>query len=106
MRRVPKALLATSLAFASAAALAHGNASHERKAARPMSSEEKPFGREGDAKRVSRSVNVVMSDQMRFTPDALTVRQGETIRFRVKNAGNTMHEMVLGTMADLKEHAE
>jgi uncharacterized cupredoxin-like copper-binding protein len=34
------------------------------------------------------------------------VRRGETVRFRVTNAGKAMHEMVLGTLADLREHAE
>ena len=34
------------------------------------------------------------------------VQPGETIRFEVKNSGKTMHEMVLGTMQDLTEHAE
>ena len=28
------------------------------------------------------------------------------MRFDVKNAGKTMHEMVLGTMKELHEHAE
>ena len=64
------------------------------------------FGREGDPKKVSRTVKVDMSDRMRFSPAELTVREGETIRFRVTNSGNTMHEMVLGTLDDLKSHAE
>lgn len=64
------------------------------------------FGREGDPKKVSRTVNVEMSDAMRFTPAELTVRQGETIRFRVRNAGKVAHEMVLGTLEELRQHAE
>jgi uncharacterized cupredoxin-like copper-binding protein len=47
-----------------------------------------------------------MSDRMRFTPANMTVKQGETVRFRVKNNGKVLHEMVLGTMAQLKEHAD
>ena len=81
------------LALAGAAA-AHEGASGER-----------AFGREGDPNAVSRTVNVMMSDKMRYTPARLTVTQGETIRFRIKNSGQSMHEMVLGTMAELKEHA-
>ena len=64
------------------------------------------FGREGDPKKVSRTVRVEMSDRMRFSPAELTVRQGETIRFRVGNSGKVVHEMVLGTLEDLKSHAE
>ena len=43
---------------------------------------------------------------MRFTPDALEIRQGATVRFIVKNSGKTMHEMVIGTLKELKDHAE
>ena len=43
---------------------------------------------------------------MRYTPSAIKVRQGETIRFIVKNNGKFLHEIVLGTMAELKEHGE
>ena len=36
----------------------------------------------------------------------LSVRQGETVRFVVKNSGKVKHEMVLGTEKELKEHYE
>jgi uncharacterized cupredoxin-like copper-binding protein len=55
---------------------------------------------------VSRSVEVRMDDQMRFTPADIEVRAGETIRFVVHNAGKTAHEMVLGSDADIREHAQ
>jgi uncharacterized cupredoxin-like copper-binding protein len=90
----------------SASALAHEGATQHKKAGGPISTEENAFGREGDPKKVSRTIDVDMSDKMRFTPDALAVKQGETIRFRVRNSGQVMHEMVLGTMEDLKEHAD
>jgi uncharacterized cupredoxin-like copper-binding protein len=89
-----------------AAALAHGEAKHDERAARPVSKEETAFGREGDPKKASRTINVDMSDRMRFTPAELTVKRGEIVRFRVKNSGQVMHEMVLGTMDALKSHAE
>jgi uncharacterized cupredoxin-like copper-binding protein len=76
------------------------------KAARPGSTRATPFGRAGDAKKATRTVEVDMSDRMRFAPAQLTVRQGETVRFRVRNSGKVMHEMVLGTMDELKKHAE
>ena len=43
---------------------------------------------------------------MRFTPATITVKKGETIRFFVKNAGKVPHEMVVGSLQELKEHAE
>ncbi|MCU0764635.1 MAG: cupredoxin family protein, partial [Burkholderiaceae bacterium] len=45
-------------------------------------------------------------DTMRFAPADLTVRQGETIRFIVRNDGKVMHELVLGTLQELQQHAE
>lgn len=55
---------------------------------------------------ITRSVEIRMDDQMRFTPSKVDVREGETIRFVVHNAGKTAHEMVLGSDADIREHAQ
>lgn len=46
-----------------------------------------------------------MTDAMRFTPDTLTVKEGETVRFVVRNTGRMMHEMVIGTPDELAKHA-
>jgi uncharacterized cupredoxin-like copper-binding protein len=83
-------------AFASIAA-AQGHAGHGLA--------EKAFGQKGDPKKVSRTIDLDLSDAMRFAPAELSVKQGETVRFRLKNSGKVMHEMVLGTMQDLKSHA-
>lgn len=96
--------------FSAGAALAHGD-KHGDKAAAPAAAaaaaaEEHAFGRPGDPKKVAREVLVTMGDDMRFRPAQISVRQGETVRFRVKNGGKVMHEFVLGTMQDLKDHAE
>jgi uncharacterized cupredoxin-like copper-binding protein len=64
------------------------------------------FGQTGDPKKVTRTVRVDMADTMRFTPAALTVRQGDTVRFVIGNSGKVMHEMVIGTDKELAEHAE
>ena len=89
------------------AAGSHGDATQKGKTGnRTVAAEEKAFGREGDPKKVTRTVNVDMSDRMRFSPASLTIRQGETVRFVVKNSGKVLHEMVIGTLAELKEHAE
>ena len=55
---------------------------------------------------VSRSVEVRMDDTMRFTPDTLQVQAGETLRLVVHNAGQIEHELVLGSDAKIREHAE
>jgi uncharacterized cupredoxin-like copper-binding protein len=94
---------------ASAGLTAHAHEAHRKPAgAKPaaISTEEKAFGRQGDPKRATRTIQVDMSDRMRFTPDAISVSQDETVRFVVRNSGKVMHEFVLGTMAELREHAE
>ena len=46
-----------------------------------------------------------MTDSMRFTPAEVSVQQGETVRFVVKNSGAVKHELVIGSLKELKEHA-
>jgi uncharacterized cupredoxin-like copper-binding protein len=62
-------------------------------------------GKPGDAAKVSRTINIDMSDNMRFSPDEASIKAGETVRFVVNNKGRLDHEMVIGTLAELKEHA-
>jgi len=64
------------------------------------------IGKPGKATNAKRTVKVEMLDTMRFKPQSITVKQGETIKFIVKNPGKVKHEMVLGTEKELKEHAE
>ena len=80
----------------------HGHANHQDHHA----SLETPYGKPGDAARVKRSIEVVMSDDMRFTPSNIQVRRGETVRFLVRNAGQVRHEFSLGTKQELEEHYE
>lgn len=90
-------------------AVAHGSEDHAAKAGDGHAHEHHDsdaIGVAGVAAKASRTVSVDMSDQMRFTPSSLAVRQGETIRFVVKNSGAVKHEFVLGTEKELKEHYE
>jgi uncharacterized cupredoxin-like copper-binding protein len=98
---------ATALALGAGAAWSHSR-SHEKAAAKPtqVNAEEYAFGRAGDPKKVNRTIEVGMDDSMHFTPGDLVVGRGETIRFVVRNDGKIMHEMVVGTMKELREHAE
>ena len=64
------------------------------------------IGKPGVASKVTRIVTIDMKDDMRFYTSMIDVKQGETIRFIVKNSGNLKHEMVLGTDKELKEHYE
>ena len=85
-------------------AQAHGDKAHA--AAGPVKKEQKPWGIAGDARAVRRTITVRMGDDMRFRPDRITVRQGETVRLVMHNEGKLMHEFVIGTPPDLAEHAE
>jgi len=42
---------------------------------------------------------------MRFTPDRIQVKQGETVKISIRNEGQVMHEFVLGTKKELDNHA-
>lgn len=97
--------LLVGLSFATMAlpALAH-QASH--KAHHDMPKEQKEWGIGGDAKAVTRTIEITMLDTMRFVPDQITVKQGETVRLTVKNVGKVMHELVIGTKQELDTHAE
>ncbi len=63
-------------------------------------------GRPGDPAKVSRTIEVTMDDTMRLTPNQINVTAGETVRFFLKNTGKMPHEMMIGSMDELKEHAE
>ena len=95
-------VLAIAGLTAGSAALAHGEKPH---AATSVVKEQKPWGIAGDAKDVSRTVELRMEDTMRFKPDHLTVRVGDTIRIVMQNDGKLMHELVIGTRRVLDEHA-
>ena len=47
-----------------------------------------------------------MNDRMRFSPERLAVRQGETVRLVVRNTGQVAHELSLGTLQDLLAHRD
>jgi len=94
----------TTVSSHTAVVLAHGDAAHGKKEAAVVK-EQKPWGIAGDAKAAKRTIEVRMTDAMRFTPDRIEVTQGETVRFIHKNGGAILHEFVLGTKKELDEHA-
>ncbi|HSC76475.1 MAG TPA: cupredoxin family protein [Pseudomonadales bacterium] len=82
-----------------------GHSHHDNMNAGAMA-EESNFGKPGIASKVTRTIEVSMGNDMRFTPNLIQIKQGETIRFILKNTGSTPHEMVLGTADEIREHAE
>ena len=63
-------------------------------------------GMAGDPAKVSRTIPIEMNDTMRFTPDKISVKAGETVRFFIVNKGKLQHEMVIATAEEIDEHAE
>jgi uncharacterized cupredoxin-like copper-binding protein len=104
-RRILACVLAISLGFATGA-LGHGDEKHVSEKAESADGHAAAIGGPGDPDQITRSIDVEMSDEMRFRPDSIRVERGETIRFAVRNVGKLKHEMVLGTIDELREHAE
>lgn len=106
MKNISTLTLAAALACSLTTGLtwAHGDADHPKKA-NAVRKEQKAWGIAGDKKAAKRTIEFSMTDNMRFTPDRLEVKQGETVRIVLKNAGSQLHEFVLGTKAELDEHA-
>lgn len=100
----PTLLLIALLAMtATLPAHAHGEKKHAP--ATEAAAEQTAWGIAGKPVQVTRTVTIDMTDAMRFVPDALTVQEGETVRFVVRNRGRMLHEMVIGTPDELAKHA-
>ena len=76
--------------------LCYSSASH--------SNSEVDIGKSDDSSKVSRIIKLTQVDNM-FLPSEITVREGETIQFVIKNGGERKHEMLMGSMAELKKVA-
>ena len=120
------AVMVASLISLIPTAFGHGDSGHgQPKPVDYSKAEEMPFGRAGDSRKASRTISIHMDDRMQFVaanggrttdvrpgaaphtmPGDILVKRGETVRFVVHNDGKVMHEMVIGTMKELQEHAE
>jgi uncharacterized cupredoxin-like copper-binding protein/Cu/Ag efflux protein CusF len=93
------AYFAASILVLASSAFAAGNHAHGH-------AETDAIGKPGKAANVQRTVMIDMLDSMRFVPESITVKHGETVKFTVKNSGKVKHEMVLGTEKELLAHYE
>jgi len=85
-----------------------GTHSHGHDAAKPAPGHHdaaNDIGVPGDPKQVIRTFRLSAGDDNKFRPAAVTVRAGETIKIVLKNEGKLKHELMIGTQAELKEHA-
>ena len=54
------------------------------------------FGKPGKAADVTRTIEVTMKENF-YEPESIGVKAGETIRFKITNKGELVHELNLGT---------
>lgn len=88
--------VALSLSGVAIAAPGHGHGDHHA---------DSRIGQPGKSEEVSRTVEVVMHDNY-YEPENLTVKEGETVRFLVKNEGMLVHEFNIGTAAMHADHQD
>lgn len=105
MKTTRRTLVVGALLAASTGLRAHTNKPHS-KAAANVKLEQKEWGIGGLVGAVKRSVEIRMTDNMRFSPDRIEVKHGQTIKLVVINSGKMLHEFVLGTKKELDEHAQ
>jgi len=104
-RRMLGAALGTGLLALARGAAAHTDKPHAKQAG-PVKKEQKDWGIAGDAKDVRRTIALQMLDTMRFSPDRIDVKLGETLRFTARNTGRVLHEFVIGTRQENAAHYE
>lgn len=104
-RRLLHCTAALVIGLASMGVHAHGESEHGTDP-RPVIKEQTAWGIAANPEEATRTVEVMMTDDMRFTPDTFTFQQGEVVRLSVRNAGQIMHELVIGDEASLREHAD
>lgn len=90
--------------FSAGAAWSHGGPAKSEQTEVP--DVETPYGKPGTATLATRSIRLEMKDTMRFIPDRIEVEQGETLRIVLVNHGALLHEMVIGTAEQLRQHAD
>jgi uncharacterized cupredoxin-like copper-binding protein len=73
-------------------------------------SAETAYGVPGDPKKPARVVNVTMREtedgKMLFSPNQISVKKNEQIRFVLRNNGQLDHEIVIATLEENLKHAE
>jgi len=95
-----------AFAVLAGSSIADGEKQHRHSGVGASKGQDRAFGRAFDPRKAKSTIRIEMSDAMRFSPAELEVRQGDTVRFVVRNAGRQTHELVLGTLEELKHHAD
>ena len=94
--------LCMGLFMLSGSAFSHGGKKHLED---EVKKEQYEWGIPGETTKVARTFTITMADTMRFTPEKILVKQGETVKLVMRNKGRILHEFVLGTQKTLDQHA-
>ena len=103
--KMKRMLILVAVGF-SATAFAHEDTPRTAPAFDYSKAEATPFGIAADPRKAVRTIRIDMNDDMRFTPAEIAVRRGAIVRFVAGNKGRVLHEMVLGTLDELRKHAD
>ena len=101
-----KIALLTNILLVSTASLAGGSHDHDHSNKAGSGLIETEFGEYGTQMHPTVTIEISMSDDMRFTPATIQVKQGDIVEFIHANEVQLMHEFVLGTLQSLNKHAE
>lgn len=96
------------LTMLSGSAMAHGEHGPVDKNIRvenPIEAVSTSFGRMGSSREISRTVEIDMSEDRRIAPSDISVNQGETIRFLIRNSSKELHAFMLGSAAEIDDRA-
>ncbi len=105
-RKLVAGLLGSALFALGRGPSAHTGKPHDKKQAGTPSKEQTDWGVAGDASDVTRTIDCRMLDTMRFSPERIDAKLDETVRFRMRNSGQLMHEFVIGTQQENAKHYE
>jgi len=97
------------LLVASGSAMTQAVSGHEpasQNTSMTAAAKETGYGTPGNARDAKRTVDISLLDTMRIQPAQLAVRQGETVRLRIRNTGAVAHEFVLGSKDEIIEHRD
>jgi uncharacterized cupredoxin-like copper-binding protein len=101
-----KTVLVAATLVVAPLAFAHDEPARASGAIDYTKAEPRAFGVPADPRSAQRTIRIDMSDRMRFAPAEIEVRRGEVVRFVAANKGQVLHELVLGTLGELKAHAD
>lgn len=79
--------------LAAGTAHAHGDETHATQSHEEVSEHAAALGQPGDPAKVDRIIEIAVSDDMRFSPDVVRIKRGQTVRFRVVNGAKLKHEL-------------